>query len=52
MGCLTGCLGLLLIVLGIFLLVGEVIGWSFGIAATVISAFFGGIAHIIRAIFR
>ncbi|HHX29126.1 MAG: hypothetical protein ACOX5Q_02770 [Bacillota bacterium] len=52
----TGCLGLILLVVGGFLLLGGIVGAflgiGFGIVGAVLQAVFGTIGAIFRAIFR
>jgi hypothetical protein len=51
-----GCLGIILLVLGAFLLfgglIGGILGLGFGLVGAVIHAVFGTIGAIFRAIFR
>jgi hypothetical protein len=52
----TGCLGLILLVIGAFLLIGGIVGAflgiGFGIIGAVFNAVFGTIGAIFRAIFH
>lgn len=48
MGCLTGCIGLFLVVLGVLLLVGEFLGLGFAIFGALIHGFFTLISRLFR----
>jgi len=52
MGCLTGCIGVLLILVGAILFLGEAIGFGFAVIWGIVSAVLGTIGHIFRAIFH